>query len=300
MINSAKPITGKPKTPMMGFAPLNPSYETGCIMDLRFTPDEIAFRDEVRAFMRAALPAPIRRKMVEARRLEKPDIVTWQRILNAKGWAVPYWPVAWGGTGWSAVKQYIFHEELQQAPAPDPLPFGVNMVGPVIIAFGSEAQKRRHLPRIANLDDWWCQGFSEPGAGSDLASLKTTARRDGDAYVVNGQKTWTTTAQYADWIFCLVRTDPAAKKQQGISFLLIDMKTPGITVRSIQTIDGGREVNEVFFDDVRVPVERTAAGTTPNSCSATSVPASPVSARRRRASGGSRRSRRWSASATSR
>jgi pimeloyl-CoA dehydrogenase large subunit len=224
-------------------------------MDLRFTPDEIAFRDEVRAFMRAALPAPVRRKMVEARRLEKPDIVTWQRILNAKGWAVPHWPVAWGGTGWSAVKQYIFHEELQQAPAPDPLPFGVNMVGPVIIAFGSEAQKRRHLSRIANLDDWWCQGFSEPGAGSDLASLKTTARRDSDAYIVNGQKTWTTTAQHADWIFCLVRTDPAAKKQQGISFLLIDMKTPGITVRPIQTIDGGREVNEVFFDDVRVPVE---------------------------------------------
>jgi pimeloyl-CoA dehydrogenase large subunit len=224
-------------------------------VDLRFTPDEIAFRDEVRAFMRAALPAPIRRKMVEARRLEKDDIVTWQRILNAKGWAVPHWPVAWGGTGWSPVMQYIFHEELQQAPAPDPLPFGVNMVGPVIIAFGSEAQKRRHLRRIANLDDWWCQGFSEPGAGSDLASLKTTARRDGDNYIVNGQKTWTTTAQYADWIFCLVRTDPAAKKQQGISFILIDMKTPGITVRPIQTIDGGREVNEVFFDDVRVPVE---------------------------------------------
>jgi pimeloyl-CoA dehydrogenase large subunit len=224
-------------------------------VDLRFTPDETAFRDEVRAFMRAALPAPIRRKMVEARRLEKDDIVTWQRILNAKGWAVPHWPVAWGGTGWSPVMQYIFHEELQQAPAPDPLPFGVNMVGPVIIAFGSEAQKRRHLRRIANLDDWWCQGFSEPGAGSDLASLKTTARRDDDNYIVNGQKTWTTTAQYADWIFCLVRTDPAAKKQQGISFVLIDMKTPGITVRPIQTIDGGREVNEVFFDDVRVPVE---------------------------------------------
>jgi pimeloyl-CoA dehydrogenase large subunit len=224
-------------------------------VDLHFTPDEIAFRDEVRAFMGAALPASIRRKMVEARRLEKDDIVAWQRILNAKGWAVPHWPVAWGGTAWSAVKQYIFHEELQQAPAPDPLPFGVNMVGPVIIAFGSEAQKRRHLGRIANLDDWWCQGFSEPGAGSDLASLKTTARRDGENYIVNGQKTWTTTAQYADWIFCLVRTDPAAKKQQGISFVLIDMKTPGITVRPIQTIDGGREVNEVFFDDVRVPVE---------------------------------------------
>ncbi|HKD25761.1 MAG TPA: pimeloyl-CoA dehydrogenase large subunit [Xanthobacteraceae bacterium] len=224
-------------------------------MDLRFTPDEIAFRDEVRDFMRTALPAPIRRKMMEARRLEKHDLVTWQRILNAKGWAVPHWPVAWGGTGWSPVKQYIFHEELQQAPAPDPLPFGVNMVGPVIIAFGTEAQKSRHLPRIANLDDWWCQGFSEPGAGSDLASLKTSARRDGESYVVNGQKTWTTSAQHADWIFCLVRTDPAPKKQQGISFLLIDMKTPGITVRPIQTIDGGQEVNEVFFDEVRVPVE---------------------------------------------
>ena len=224
-------------------------------MDLRFTPEEIAFRDEVRAFIRTALPEPIRRKMVEARRLEKQDLVTWQRILNAKGWAVPQWPVAWGGTGWSPVKQYIFSEELQQAPAPDPLQFGVNMVGPIIIAFGSEAQKHRYLPPIANLDEWWCQGFSEPGAGSDLASLKTAARRDGETYVVNGQKTWTTTAQYADWIFCLVRTDPAAKKQQGISFLLIDMKAPGITVRPIQTIDGGHEVNEVFFDEVRVPVE---------------------------------------------
>jgi pimeloyl-CoA dehydrogenase large subunit len=224
-------------------------------MDLRFTPEEIAFRDEVRAFMRGALPEPIRRKMVEGRRIAKEDLVAWQRILNARGWAVPHWPAAWGGTDWSPVQQYIFREELQQAPAPEPLPFGTMMVGPVIIAFGSEAQKRRHLPRIANLDDWWCQGFSEPGAGSDLASLKTAARRDGEHYVVNGQKTWTTLAQYADWIFCLVRTDPAAKKQEGISFLLIDMKTPGITVRPIQTIDGGREVNEVFFDDVRVPVE---------------------------------------------
>jgi pimeloyl-CoA dehydrogenase large subunit len=224
-------------------------------MDLRFTPDETAFRDEVRAFMRTALPDPIRSKMVEARHLTKDDIVTWQRILNARGWAVPHWPVEWGGTGWSPVQRYIFDEELQQAPAPDPLPFGVSMVGPVIIAFGSEAQKRRHLAPIANLDEWWCQGFSEPGAGSDLASLKTKAVRDGDHYIVNGQKTWTTLAQHADWIFCLVRTDPAAKKQQGISFLLIDMKTPGITVRPIQTIDGGREVNEVFFDDVRVPVE---------------------------------------------
>ncbi len=162
-------------------------------MDLRFTPEEIAFRDEVRAFMRTALPEPIRRKSMDGRHIGKEDLVTWQRILNARGWAVPHWPVEWGGTGWSPVQQYIFQEELQQAPAPDPLPFSTMMVGPVIIAFGSEAQKRRHLPRIANLDDWWCQGFSEPGAGSDLASLKTAARRDGDHYVVNGQKTWTTT-----------------------------------------------------------------------------------------------------------
>ena len=224
-------------------------------MDLRFTPEENAFRDEVRAFLRTALPDPIRRKMVAGRRLSKEDLVSWQRILNAKGWAVSHWPVECGGTGWSPVREYIYGEELQQAPAPDPLPFGVNMVGPVIIAFGSEAQKRRFLPRIANLDDWWCQGFSEPGAGSDLASLRTAARRDCDHYVVSGQKTWTTLAQHADWIFCLVRTDPAAKKQEGISFLLIDMKTPGITVRPITTIDGGQEVNEVFFDDVRVPLE---------------------------------------------
>jgi pimeloyl-CoA dehydrogenase large subunit len=153
------------------------------------------------------------------------------------------------------MQQYLFLEEMQMAPAPQPLPFGANMVGPVIYTFGSEAQKKRFLPRIVNIEDWWCQGFSEPGAGSDLASLKTTAKRDGDHYVVNGQKTWTTLAQYADWIFCLVRTDPAAKKQEGISFLLIDMKTPGITVRPIQTIDGGHEVNEVFLDDVRVPAE---------------------------------------------
>src|SRR5262249_26168860 len=234
-----------------------PSFEiySRAAMDLRFTPEENAFRDEVRTFLRAALPESIRRKMIEGRRLAKEDLVGWQRILNAKGWAVPHWPVEWGGTNWSPVRQYIYREELQQAPAPDPLPFGVNMVGPASIAYGSEAQESRHLPRIANLDDWWCQGFSEPGAGSDLASLKTAARREGDHYVVNGQKTWTTLAQYADWMFCLARTDQAAKKQDGISFLLIDMKTPGITVRPITTIDGGQEVNEVFFDDVRVPIE---------------------------------------------
>jgi pimeloyl-CoA dehydrogenase large subunit len=223
-------------------------------MDLRLTREETAFRVEVRAFIAAALPVPIRRKMVEGRRLVKDELVIWQRILNAKGWAVPHWPVEWGGTGWTPVQQYIFLQELQEAPAPEPLAFGTSMVGPVIATFGSEVQKRQFLPRIANLDDWWCQGFSEPGAGSDLASLKTTAKRDGDHYLVNGQKTWTTLAQYADWIFCLVRTDPTGKKQEGISFLLIDMKTPGITVRPIQTIDGGHEINEVFFDDVRVPV----------------------------------------------
>jgi pimeloyl-CoA dehydrogenase large subunit len=223
-------------------------------MDLRFTDEELAFRSEVRGFFRTALPEPIRRKMVEGQHPGKDDLVAWTRILNAKGWAVPHWPVEWGGTGWSPVQQYIFRDEMQQAPAPEPLPFGAYMVGPVIYTFGSDEQKRRFLPRIANLNDWWCQGFSEPGSGSDLASLKTSARRDGDDYVVNGQKTWTTLAQYADWIFCLVRTDASAKKQEGISFLLIDMKSPGITVRPIQTIDGGHEVNEVFFDDVRVPV----------------------------------------------
>ena len=224
-------------------------------MDLRFTPEELAFRDEVRTFMRTALPADIRSKLVEGRRLKKDDLVVWQRILNAKGWAVPHWPAEWGGRNWTPTQHYIFLEEMQQAPAPPPLAFGVTMVGPVIIAFGSDAQKKRFLPRIANLDDWWCQGFSEPGSGSDLASLKTSAKRVNGNYVVNGQKTWTTAAQYADWIFCLVRTNPAAKKQEGISFILIDMKTPGITLRPIVTIDGGREVNEVFFDDVKVPAE---------------------------------------------
>jgi pimeloyl-CoA dehydrogenase large subunit len=223
-------------------------------MDLRFTPEEIAFRSEVRGFFRAALPLEIRRKMVDGRHLAKDDIVRWQRILNEKGWAVPHWPREWGGTGWTPIQHYIFQEEMQQAPAPQPLAFGVNMVGPVIIAFGNDAQKQRYLPRIRNIDDWWCQGFSEPGSGSDLASLKTSAKRVGDAYIVNGQKTWTTLAQHADMIFCLVRTDPAVKKQEGISFLLIDMKSLGVTVRPIVTMDGGAEVNEVFFDEVRVPL----------------------------------------------
>src|SRR6202140_4160847 len=224
-------------------------------MDLRFNDEETAFRDEVRSFFKKTLPENIRRKMVEGKKIGKEDIVTWQRILNKKGWAVSHWATEWGGTGWSPVKQYIFLDEMQQAPAPSPLQFGVYMVGPVIIAFGNEAQKKKFLPRIANIDDWWCQGFSEPGSGSDLASLKTTAKRPVNHYAANGQKTWTTLAQHADWIFCLCRTDPAAKKQSGISFILIDMKSKGITVRPIETIDGGFEVNEVFFDDVEVPLE---------------------------------------------
>jgi len=224
-------------------------------MDLRFTPEELAFRDEVRAFFREALPADIRRKMELGQRSSKEDLVTWQRILNAKGWAVPHWPVEWGGTNWSPVQQYIFKEEMQLAPAPDPLAFNVSMVGPVIVAFGNEQQKRHFLPKVANLDYWFCQGFSEPGAGSDLASLRTSAKRDGDHYVINGQKIWTSRAHNADWMFCLVRTDPNAKPQAGISYLLLDMNTKGITVRPIPTIDGEHHFNEVFFDDVRVPVE---------------------------------------------
>jgi pimeloyl-CoA dehydrogenase large subunit len=224
-------------------------------MDLRFTREEQAFRTEVRDFLRDALPEQIRQKMLARRHLEKEHWVTWQRILNAKGWAVPGWPVEYGGTGWTPVQRYIFLEELHQAPAPEPLSFNVGMLGPVLIAFGSEEQKKRFLPRIANLDDWWCQGFSEPGAGSDLASLSTAARREGDQYVVTGQKLWTTQAHFADWMFCLVRTDSSARKQNGISMLLIDMKTPGISVRPVITIDGQHETNEVFLDDVRVPVE---------------------------------------------
>jgi pimeloyl-CoA dehydrogenase large subunit len=224
-------------------------------MDLRYTDEELAFRDEVRAFLKDNLPEDIRQKMIDGESMDKDDLVTWSRILNEKGWAVPHWPKEYGGTGWDPMRQYIYLEETQKWPAPQPLAFGVNMVGPVIYTFGNDAQKERYLPAIANLDDWWCQGFSEPGAGSDLASLKTRAVREGDHYIVNGQKTWTTLAQYADWIFCLVRTDPDAKKQSGISFLLIDMKTPGIEVRPIVTIDGGREINEVFLTDVKVPVE---------------------------------------------
>ena len=224
-------------------------------MDLSFTSEERAFRAEMREFFTTKVPLHIREEVQRGEHVSKVQQVEAQQILNAHGLAVPHWPAEWGGRDWSPVQMYIYHDELQQACVPPPLAFNSSMVGPVIAQFGSEEQKRRFLPGTANLDIWWCQGFSEPGAGSDLASLRTTARREGDEYVVNGQKTWTTLAQYADWIFCLVRTDMTAKKQQGISFLLIDMRSHGIEVRPIRTIDGGAEVNEVWFDDVRVPAE---------------------------------------------
>jgi alkylation response protein AidB-like acyl-CoA dehydrogenase len=223
-------------------------------MDLRFTAEEQAFRLEVRGFIRDRLPRGIHDKMLEHRSLTKEEVVAWQRILNQRGWATPSWPKEWGGPGWNAVQRYIFLDELHQFPAPEPLSFNVSMIGPVIGTFGTAEQKARLLPRIANLDDWWCQGFSEPGAGSDLAALTTTAVREGDHYLVNGTKMWQGMGHRADWMFALVRTDPAAKKQAGISFLLIDMRSPGLTVQPIITIDGRHEVNTVFLDKVRVPV----------------------------------------------
>jgi alkylation response protein AidB-like acyl-CoA dehydrogenase len=224
-------------------------------MDLRFTADELAFRDEVRAFIADNLPEDIRERMRLGHPAGKADTIRWQRILNEKGWAAYSWPKEWGGPGWTPVQRMMFLEENQLAPAPDMQVFNITMIGPVLIQFGTEEQKRRFLPRARDVDDWWCQGFSEPGAGSDLAALKTAAKREGDEYVVNGQKIWTSTAHMADWCFCLVRTNPQApKRQEGISFLLIDMKTPGITVRPIISIDGTHHLNEVFFDDVRVPV----------------------------------------------
>jgi alkylation response protein AidB-like acyl-CoA dehydrogenase len=188
------------------------------------------------------------------KRLGREDFLRWQRILHAKGWGAPSWPTQFGGTGWSSIQQHLFDEECSKAGAPMLIPFGLRMVGPVIMAFGNRSQQEYFLPRIVSGEHWWCQGYSEPGSGSDLASLKTRAERRGDKYVVNGQKTWNTLGQHADWIFCLVRTDASARQQAGISFLLIDMKTPGITVRPIPLIDGEHEVNEVWFDNVEVPV----------------------------------------------
>ena len=224
-------------------------------MNLKLTEEERAFRDELRTFFTTEIPAEVRAKTASGTPLGKDDYVAVQRILHSRGLAVPNWPVEWGGQDWTPMQRNIWLSELQLASVPDPLPFNASMIGPVIAQFGSQEMKERFLPATANLDIWWCQGFSEPEAGSDLASLKTRAVRDGDDYIVNGQKTWTTLAQHADWIFCLVRTDPNAKKQAGISMLLFPMDTPGVTLRPIKLIDGGYEVNEVFFEDVRVPAE---------------------------------------------
>jgi alkylation response protein AidB-like acyl-CoA dehydrogenase len=224
-------------------------------MDLNYSAEELAFRDEVRAFLDAKLPADLQHKVRKHLRLSKDDHVRWHKILAAKGWVAPGWPVEFGGPGWTPVQRHIFEDECGRAGTPRIMPFGVDMMAPVIMAFGNQAQKDYYLPRILSCEDWWCQGYSEPGAGSDLASLKTTAVREGDHYIVNGQKTWTTLAQHADMIFCLVRTDSGVRKQEGISFLLINMHSPGITVRPIIMLDEDHEVNEVFFDNVRVPAE---------------------------------------------
>jgi alkylation response protein AidB-like acyl-CoA dehydrogenase len=224
-------------------------------MDLNFTPAEQRFREQVRSFVEENLPSTIRHKVLTGGKVSRDEMVQWHQILHRSGWGAPNWPQEFGGTGWGVMQQYIFEEECALSGTPMLSPFGLRMVGPVIMAFGNAAQQKHFLPRIISAEDWWCQGYSEPGSGSDLASLKTRAERRGDQYLVNGQKTWITQAQHANWIFCLVRTDPAAKKQAGISFLLIDMKSPGITVRPITTMDGGQEINEVWFEDVTVPTE---------------------------------------------
>ena len=228
-------------------------------MDLNFTPQEEAFREEVRAFLAEKLPKRLSDKVANGKHLTKADMEEWHAILNARGWLANHWPEEYGGPGWTAVEKFIFENECALANAPRIVPFGVNMLGPVLIKYGNEAQKRYWLPRILDGSDWWCQGYSEPGAGSDLAAVKTTAVRgtdaDGEYYIVNGQKTWTTLGQHANMIFCLVRTNREAKKQEGISFLLVDMNSPGVEVRPIITLDGEHEVNEVFFTDVRVPLE---------------------------------------------
>ena len=224
-------------------------------MNLEFSPEEVAFRAEVRAFIEENYPEELK-DMGSREDLTRDQFLAWHKVLGKKGWAAPAWPEKYGGTGWTSTQRYIWSEENARVDAMMPLPFGVSMVAPVIYTFSNEEQKARYLPKILSGEEWWCQGYSEPGAGSDLASLKTTAVRDGDHYVINGQKTWTTLAQHADWGFFLCRTDPnAAKPQEGISFILVDMNTPGIEVRPIITIDGGHEVNEVWLTDVRVPVE---------------------------------------------
>lgn len=225
-------------------------------MDLEASPQEEAFRKEVRVWLAASVPSDLRRKVLDYEELTRDDLLRWHRILAQRGWIAPAWPREWGGTGWTPVQRYLFEEECALAAAPPVAPFGVMMCAPVLLRFGTEAQKRRFLPRIYDGEDFWCQGYSEPDSGSDLASLKMRAARRGAHYVLNGQKIWTTLAHFADWMFCLVRTGSGGgRRQEGISFLLVDMKTPGITVRPLILLDEAHEVNEVFFDDVAVPVE---------------------------------------------
>ena len=225
-------------------------------MDLNYSAEETTFRDEVRTWLAANVPADMRDKVNKYQHMSRDDLIGWHRILAKKEWAVPHWPVEWGGTGWNITQRYIFDEEFGLAGAPGLAPFGPQMCASVLMKFGTPQQKDRFLPRIREGDDFWVQGYSEPGAGSDLAALKTKAERHGDHYLVNGQKIWTTLGHYGDWIFCLVRTDAhAEKRQEGISFLLIDMKTPGITVQPLILMDGGHEVNEIFFENVKVPLE---------------------------------------------
>jgi alkylation response protein AidB-like acyl-CoA dehydrogenase len=224
-------------------------------MHLELNDEELAFRDQVRDFLRTKLPKSISRKVLEGEDVNRDDMVTWQKALADQGWGGVGWPKQFGGPGWTPMQMHIFDEETALAGGPRLNPFGLRMVAPVIMAFGSPQQQQRYLPKIASAEEWWCQGYSEPGAGSDLASLKTRAVRDGDSYLVTGQKTWNTLGQFADWIFCLVRTDAQAKQQEGISFLLINMKSPGVTIRPIKLLDGSLEVNDIWFDQVRVPIE---------------------------------------------
>ena len=222
-------------------------------MQLKLSAEDAAFREEMRTYFTTEFPQDIRDTVLSGRHLTHAQTVASQQALNAAGLAVPHWPVEWGGKDWTDLQRHLWHEEMQRAGVPTPLAFNASMIGPVLAQFGTQEQKERFLPKTANLDIWWSQGFSEPDAGSDLASLRTSAVRDGDDWIVNGQKTWTTLGQYGDWIFTLVRTDPDVKKQAGISMLLIDMTLDGVEVRPIELIDGGHEVNEVWFDDVRVP-----------------------------------------------
>ncbi|ACY31619.1 MULTISPECIES: acyl-CoA dehydrogenase family protein [Comamonas] len=225
-------------------------------MDLAFTPEEQAFREEIRSWVRANLPEDIAHKVRNDLHLTREDMQRWAKILGKKGWLGYGWPKEFGGPGWSAVQKHLFEEECALAGTPRIVPFGPVMVAPVIMAYGTPEQHRRFLPGIASGEVWWSQGYSEPGSGSDLASVKTRAERVGDKYIVNGQKTWTTLGQYGEWIFCLVRTSNEGKPQTGISFLLVDMKSPGVTVRPIKLLDGSHEVNEVFFDNVQVPADQ--------------------------------------------